>query len=94
VTSLSVGIRAGILNKPGADFQLDKTQLSSITATAFRGFSLAVIIDGIIVDNSFAGQKVLHATLVIPLVLLMVFTGLVFYMRTKNKTQPLQEVAV
>jgi len=45
-------------------------------------------------DSSFAGQKVLHATLIIPLVLILAFTGLVFYMRTKNKTQPLQEVAV
>jgi len=45
-------------------------------------------------DSSFAGQKILQATLVIPLVLIVAFTGLVFYMRTKNKTQPLQQVAV
>jgi MFS family permease len=50
VTSLSFGIRAGILNKLGTDFQLDKTQLGSITATAFWGFPLAVVIGGIIVD--------------------------------------------
>src|ERR1700744_2046 len=50
VTSLSFGIRAGILNKLGIDFQLDKSQLASITATAFWGFPLAVVIGGIIVD--------------------------------------------
>src|ERR1700753_2513033 len=50
VTSLSFGIRAGILNKLGTDFQLDKSQLASITATAFWGFPLAVVIGGIIVD--------------------------------------------
>src|ERR1700710_2978680 len=50
VTSLSFGIRAGILNKLGADFHLDKAQLGSITATAFWGFPLAILIGGIVVD--------------------------------------------
>jgi MFS family permease len=50
VTSLSFGIRAGILNKLGADFQLDKSQLASITATAFWGFPLAMVVGGVIVD--------------------------------------------
>jgi MFS family permease len=50
VTSLSFGIRAGILNKLGADFNLDKTQLAAITATAFYGFPIAVVIGGMIVD--------------------------------------------
>src|ERR1700744_3318003 len=50
VTGLSFGIRAGILNKLGVDFALDKAQLASITATAFWGFPLAVIIGGIVVD--------------------------------------------
>jgi MFS family permease len=50
VTSLSFGIRAGILNKLGTDFQLDKSQLASITATAFYGFPIAVVIGGFIVD--------------------------------------------
>ena len=50
VTSLSFGIRAGILNKLGTDFQLDKAQLGSITATAFWGFPLAVVFGGVIVD--------------------------------------------
>src|SRR6201991_5261151 len=50
VTSLSFGIRAGILNKLGVDFALDKAQLASITATAFWGFSVAVVLGGVIVD--------------------------------------------
>lgn len=50
VTSLSFGIRAGILNKLGTDFQLNQTQLGTITATAFWGFPLAVIIGGMVVD--------------------------------------------
>src|SRR6202000_3127897 len=50
VTGLSFGIRAGILNKLGVDFGLDKSQLAAITATAFWGFPLAVVIGGIVVD--------------------------------------------
>src|ERR1700754_1934594 len=50
VTSLSFGIRAGILGDLGAKFQLNATQLGTITATAFWGFPLAVVIGGIIVD--------------------------------------------
>jgi MFS family permease len=50
VTSLSFGIRAGILNRLGVDFALDKEQLGTIAATAFWGFPLAVIIGGIVVD--------------------------------------------
>lgn len=50
VTSLSFGIRAGIINKLGIEFQLDKTQLASIVATAFYGFPIAVVIGGFIVD--------------------------------------------
>lgn len=50
VTSLSFGIRAGILNQLGVDFQLNATQLAAITATAFWGFPLAVVIGGMIVD--------------------------------------------
>jgi len=45
-------------------------------------------------DNTFAGQRVLQATLIIPIVLIVAFAGLVFYMRAKNKTKPLQQVAV
>ena len=50
VTSLSFGIRAGILSRLGVEFGLDKTELGTITATAFWGFPLAVVIGGIIVD--------------------------------------------
>ena len=50
VTSLSFGIRAGVLNKFGTEFHLDKAQLASITATAFYGFPIAVVIGGFIVD--------------------------------------------
>ena len=50
VTSLSFGIRAGILGRLGVEFGLDKAELGTIAATAFWGFPLAVIIGGIIVD--------------------------------------------
>jgi fucose permease len=50
VTSLSFGIRAGILNDLGVKFQLDATQLATIASTAFWGFPLAVIIGGMVVD--------------------------------------------
>jgi MFS family permease len=50
VTSLSFGIRAGILSKLGTDFSLSATQLGTIAATAFWGFPLAVIIGGMVVD--------------------------------------------
>ena len=50
VTSLSFGIRAGMLDTLGSEFQLDKAQLGTITATAFWGFPLAVIIGGMVVD--------------------------------------------
>ncbi|MGN6617668.1 MAG: MFS transporter [Ilyomonas sp.] len=50
VTSLSFGIRAGILNRLGVEFHLDAQQLGSIAATAFWGFPLAIVIGGMIVD--------------------------------------------
>jgi MFS family permease len=50
VTSLSFGIRAGVLNKLGSDFHLDKAQLGSITSTAFYGFAIAIVFGGFIVD--------------------------------------------
>ncbi|MBI5857228.1 MAG: MFS transporter [Sphingobacteriales bacterium] len=50
VTSLSFGIRAGILDRLGVQFALDKAELSTIAATAFWGFPLAVVIGGMIVD--------------------------------------------
>ncbi|WP_461449201.1 MFS transporter [Mucilaginibacter sp.] len=50
VTSLSFGIRAGIMGQLGTDFNLNASELSTITATAFWGFPLAVVIGGFIVD--------------------------------------------
>ncbi len=50
VTSLSFGIRAGILNSLGQEFALDRAELGTIAATAFWGFPLAVIIGGMVVD--------------------------------------------
>ncbi len=50
VTSLSFGIRAGILDRLGVQFHLNASQLATITATAFWGFPLAVIIGGMLVD--------------------------------------------
>src|ERR1700749_633197 len=50
VTSLSFGIRAGILGRLGVEFGLDKAELGTIDATAFWGFPLAVIIGGMVVD--------------------------------------------
>jgi MFS family permease len=50
VTSLSFGIRAGILNRLGVEFHLDASELGTIAATAFWGFPVAVIIGGMIVD--------------------------------------------
>jgi MFS family permease len=50
VTSLSFGIRAGILGKLGTEFNLTGSELGTIAATAFWGFPLAVIIGGFIVD--------------------------------------------
>lgn len=50
VTSLSFGIRAGILGRLGVEFGLDKGELGIIAATAFWGFPLAIIIGGMVVD--------------------------------------------
>ncbi|PSL49855.1 fucose permease [Chitinophaga niastensis] len=50
VTSLSFGIRAGILGGLGVEFHLDAKQLGIITGTAFWGFPLAVVIGGFVVD--------------------------------------------
>ncbi|TDO26387.1 MFS transporter [Sediminibacterium goheungense] len=50
VTSLSFGIRAGILSRLGVEFELNAAQLGTIAATAFWGFPLAVVIGGFVVD--------------------------------------------
>jgi len=50
VTSLSFGIRAGILSDQGVKFHLNASELGTIAATAFWGFPLAIIVGGFIVD--------------------------------------------
>ena len=50
VTSLSFGIRAGLLNTWGHDFTLKQEEIGIITSTAFWGFPLAIIIGGMVVD--------------------------------------------
>ncbi|MES2647665.1 MAG: MFS transporter [Bacteroidota bacterium] len=50
VTSLSFGIRAGLLDTWKHDFGLSQEQAGVITSTAFWGFPLAIIIGGMVVD--------------------------------------------
>lgn len=61
VTSLSFGIRAGVLNDLGTRFQLSNAALSQITAAAFWGFPLAVIAGGFFVDTIGMKRMVLLA---------------------------------
>lgn len=76
VTSLSFGIRAGILGRLGEEYALDKGELATITATAFWGFPLAVIIGGMIVDI-IGMKRLLVAAFVFHLagIILTIFTG-------------------
>ena len=76
VTSLSFGIRAGILDRLGIQFGLDKAELGTIAATAFWGFPLAVVIGGMVVD--IIGMKrllVLAFIFHIAGILLTIFAG-------------------
>ncbi len=50
VTSLSFGIRAGLLTTWKDQFSLTQEQIGIITSTAFWGFPLAIVIGGLIVD--------------------------------------------
>ncbi len=76
VTSLSFGIRAGILNELGDEFSLNKSQLGTISATAFWGFPLAVIFGGMVVDI-IGMKKLLVAAFVFHMagILLTIFAG-------------------
>ena len=76
VTSLSFGIRAGLLGTWGSQFNLDKSEISTITATAFWGFPLAVIIGGMIVDI-IGMKKLLMMAFIFHLagILLTIFAG-------------------
>lgn len=76
VTSLSFGIRAGILGRLGVEFQLNAAQLGTIAATAFWGFPLAVIIGGLVVDI-IGMKKLLLVAFIFHLagILLTIFAG-------------------
>src|SRR4030095_3329938 len=50
VTSLSFGIRAGLLNTWAHEFGLKQEEIGIITSTAFWGFPLAIVIGGMVVD--------------------------------------------
>lgn len=65
VTSLSFGIRAGLLDTWKTEYGLSQSDVSIITSTAFWGFPLAVIIGGFLVDligmkRLLVGAFVLH----------------------------------
>lgn len=76
VTSLSFGIRAGILDRLGVQFNLNASELGTIAATAFWGFPLAVIVGGFIVDI-IGMKRLLLAAFVFHLagILLTIFAG-------------------
>lgn len=76
VTSLSFGIRAGILGRLGVQFELSAGELGTIAATAFWGFPLAVIIGGFVVDI-IGMKRLLMVAFVFHLagILLTVFAG-------------------
>jgi MFS family permease len=76
VTSLSFGIRAGILARLGVQFELNAQQLGTIAATAFWGFPLAIIIGGMVVDV-IGMKKLLVAAFVLHLlgIVLTIFAG-------------------
>ncbi|SMO38670.1 MFS transporter [Fodinibius sediminis] len=50
VTSLSFGIRAGIMYDLMEQFRLNASQMGLIAGTAFWGFPLAIVVGGMIVD--------------------------------------------
>lgn len=76
VTSLSFGIRAGMLGTWETEFGLNKAQTATISATAFWGFPLAVIIGGMLVDI-IGMKKLLLVAFIFHLagILLTIFAG-------------------
>ncbi len=81
VTSLSFGIRAGLLGTWKVDFNLSQEDASIITSTAFWGFPLAVILGGFLVDiigmkKLLVGAFVLHLAGIILTITASGFTGL------------------
>jgi len=77
VTSLSFGIRAGLLNTWAHEFTLTQEQIGIITSTAFWGFPLAIVIGGMIVDIIGMKKLLLAAFLfhVLGIVLTITATG-------------------
>ena len=66
VTSLSFGIRAGLLNTWAHEFGLTSEEIGVITSTAFWGFPLAIVIGGMVVDiigmkKLLVGAFIFHA---------------------------------
>ena len=76
VTSLSFGIRAGLLDTWKHDFGLSQEQAGIIVSTAFWGFPLAIIIGGMVVDI-IGMKKLLVAAGVFHLlgIILTIFAG-------------------
>lgn len=81
VTSLSFGIRAGLLDTWKHQFGLSQEEAGIITSTAFWGFPLAIIIGGMVVDiigmkKLLVGAAILHFAGVILTVFASGFTSL------------------
>jgi MFS family permease len=76
VTGMTFGIRAGNLPQWAVEFNLNATELSAITATAFWGFPLAVILGGMVVD-AIGMKKLLVSAFIFHLagIILTVYAG-------------------
>ena len=61
VTSLSFGIRAGLIGPSGAEFHLSNTEMGVIASMAFLGFPIAMIIGGPLCDVVGMGKLLLIA---------------------------------
>jgi len=61
VTSLSFGIRAGLIEPLGAEFHLSNTEMGVIASMAFLGFPIAMIIGGPLCDVVGMGKLLLIA---------------------------------
>src|SRR6476469_2124548 len=61
VTSLSFGIRAGLLNTWSHEFGLTQEEIGIITSTAFWGLQIAIFIGGVLVDIIGMGNGTVEA---------------------------------
>jgi MFS transporter, putative metabolite:H+ symporter len=76
VTSLSFGIRAGLIEPLAAQFDLSKTEMGWITAMAFFGFPIAMMIGGPLCDVVGMGRLLLIAFIShLAGILLTIFAG-------------------